>query len=137
MITILHDGTEAQCANARVSGSDLWVSNAELTAVTGWTLKPEGFCQGDVCVPVPRSRTEQFVSDEAVNVSRFWSHLGRVTACDEARETWVLGNSATERAAALRTLEAPDFKLPDLAGAMHALHDHRGKKVFLVTWASW
>jgi hypothetical protein len=38
---------------------------------------------------------------------------------------------------ALRSLEAPDFSLPDVAGRMHALSDHRGKKVLLVTWASW
>ena len=32
---------------------------------------------------------------------------------------------------------APDFTLPDSTGRMHRLSDHRGKKVLLVTWASW
>jgi peroxiredoxin len=34
-------------------------------------------------------------------------------------------------------LDAPDFTLPDLTGAEHALSEHRGKKVLLATWASW
>lgn len=29
------------------------------------------------------------------------------------------------------------FTLPDLEGRPHALVDYRGKKVFLVFWASW
>ena len=32
---------------------------------------------------------------------------------------------------------APDFTLPDLEGRLHSLSEHRGKKVLLVTWASW
>ena len=32
---------------------------------------------------------------------------------------------------------APDFALPDLAGELHTLSEHRGKKVLLATWASW
>jgi peroxiredoxin len=37
----------------------------------------------------------------------------------------------------LSSLQAPDFKLPDINGKPHSLSDFRGKKVFLVTWASW
>ena len=32
---------------------------------------------------------------------------------------------------------APDFTLPDLAGRSHTLSSFRGKKVFMVAWASW
>jgi peroxiredoxin len=49
----------------------------------------------------------------------------------------VLGEAAGDRAAALRSLQAPDFTLPDLSGRMHRLSEHRGKKVLLVSWASW
>ena len=50
---------------------------------------------------------------------------------------WVLGTGARQRAAALTTLQAADFALPDLAGQMHHLSAYRGRKVFLATWASW
>ena len=42
-----------------------------------------------------------------------------------------------ERTAALESLEAPDFTLPDLSGRPHSLVDYRGRKVLLATWASW
>jgi len=32
---------------------------------------------------------------------------------------------------------APDFALPDRDGKMVRLSDFRGKKVLIVTWASW
>lgn len=41
------------------------------------------------------------------------------------------------RRAALASLQAPDFELPDLDGKMHRLSDYRGKKVLLAAWASW
>ena len=44
---------------------------------------------------------------------------------------------ASERARRLAALEAPDFTLPDLDGRFHSLSEHRGKKVFLVAFASW
>jgi hypothetical protein len=52
-------------------------------------------------------------------------------------QAWVLGQGARDRAAALRSLQAPDFTLPDPSGRPHSLSEHRGKKVLLVTWASW
>jgi hypothetical protein len=63
--------------------------------------------------------------------------LDRPLALDIAeRAAWV-GVSARERTDALRSLRAPDFALPDLAGRLHRLSDHRGRKVFLVAYASW
>ena len=56
---------------------------------------------------------------------------------DAERATWILGEPASARAAALDSLEAPDFTLPDVDGELHSLVDYRGKKVLLATWASW
>lgn len=58
-------------------------------------------------------------------------------AHDASTATWVLGESAASRSAQLQSLEAPDFTLPDLAGQRHSLAEQRGKKVLLVSWASW
>jgi peroxiredoxin len=41
------------------------------------------------------------------------------------------------RRAAMASLQAPDFGLPDLDGRRHRLSDYRGKKVLLAAWASW
>jgi hypothetical protein len=107
-----------------------WLSTDDAERATGWTLKPEGMCRDDVCVPMP-------VRDGRVDVAAFWSKLGRPVVHDRAGETWVLGAGAEQRNGALDGLAAPDFTLPDLSGAMHSLSALRGKKVFLCTWASW
>jgi hypothetical protein len=63
--------------------------------------------------------------------------LGRPLALDVDERIACLGAAADDRGAQLASLEAPDFNLPDLAGRRHSLSEHRGKKVFLVAYASW
>jgi hypothetical protein len=72
-----------------------------------------------------------------VNVSAFWRHFGGPVLHDRARDVWVLGEPAADRAASLMSLQAPDFTLPDPQGTTHTLSTYRGRKVFLVAWASW
>jgi len=50
---------------------------------------------------------------------------------------WSIGEAAEDVADRLRSLDAPDFVLPDLDGRTHALSSFRGRKVFLLAWASW
>jgi hypothetical protein len=109
------------------------LSAYDAETVTGWTLKPEGMCRDEVCVPLAGDA----VRDGTVDVAAFWRMLGQPVVSDEAGETWVLGTGADSRMAALAGLEAPDFSLPDLTGATRQLSELRGKKVFLTTWASW
>lgn len=106
---------------------------AEAERLTGWTLKPEGMCRGEICVPVPAALRH----GEAIDVAGFWRHVGQPVARDRDGATWVLGEGAEARRSALAGLEAPDFELPDLDGKLHRLSDYRGQKVLLVTWASW
>ncbi len=74
---------------------------------------------------------------EGVNLAKRAEAAGRPVAVDlEARAAY-LGVPARERAAQLASLQAPDFTLPDLDGRLHSLSDHRGKKIFLVAYASW
>ena len=115
---------------------ELWLDRKELRQVTGWELKPEGLCRGEVCVPLP-AHSEKYVDGENVNASGLWTALDRPVLHDRAHSTWLLGESAADRSRQLETLEAPDFTLPDIEGKLHSLSDYRGKKVFLSTWASW
>jgi hypothetical protein len=111
----------------------LCVSPADAETVTGWTLKPEGMCRDELCVPL----TCDARRDGKVDIAAFWRALGHPVVSDPQGVVWVLGTAAESRATALSGLEAPDFTLPDLAGVPHTLSEFRGKKVFLATWASW
>jgi hypothetical protein len=75
--------------------------------------------------------------DEGLHLVQRAEAAGRPVAVDLEERAAYLGVSARERAARLASLEAPDFTLPDLEGRLSSLSDHRGKKVFLVAYASW
>jgi hypothetical protein len=137
MATVLTEQGEFDVATAGADGEDLWLSPRHAAEITGWLLKPEGLCKGEVCVPLPRGRESEFVRDEQVNVAALWRYLSQPVVHSDRGSVWVLAASGRDRAAALRSLEAPDFTLPDPSGRLHSLSDYRGKKVFLVTWASW
>jgi len=111
----------------------LWMSPADAEKVTGWTLKPEGMCRAELCVPLPSSA----VGTNEVDVAAFWKKLGGPVIASDQRDVWALGAPAEERNAALEGLAAPDFTLPDVNGVPRSLSQLRGKKVFLATWASW
>lgn len=111
----------------------LWMSAADAERVTGWTLKPEGMCLAERCVPLPAAA----VKGSRVDVDAFWKKLGGPVIAAEGGEVWSLGTPADERNAALEGLQAPDFTLPDVDGTPRTLSQLRGKKVFLATWASW
>ena len=115
----------------------MWLAREDVAATTGWTLKPEGFCKGGICVPIPAGRDSEFVSDDAVSVGAFWALMDKPAVSSEAGDVWVLGEGAGDRNAALASLEAPNFTLKDLDGNEHSLVDFRGKRVLLATWASW
>jgi hypothetical protein len=137
MTTVLTDAGRFEATGARASGEDLWLSAREAEDLTGWTLKPDGLCKAEICIPLPAGREGELVRGTRVNVAALWRHLGHPVAHSDRGHVWVLARSARDRSAALRSLEAPDFTLPDAAGRLHSLSDYRGRKVFLVTWASW
>ena len=121
-------------AEYKVSARDgLWMSAADAEKVTGWTLKPEGMCRDERCVPLPAAA----VKGSDVDVEAFWQKLGGPVIASQDGDVWARGAPADERNAALEGLQAPDFTLPDVDGTPRTLSQLRGKKVFLATWASW
>jgi hypothetical protein len=137
MITVLSDEGERELREAEAVGDALWLSAREAEATMGWTAEAEGLCRGPVCIPLPPGREREFVRDGRVNVAALWRHLGHPVAHSARGHAWVLGQGARDRADTLRSLQAPDFTLPDPSGRLHSLSNHRGKKILLVTWASW
>jgi hypothetical protein len=131
----LIDGDHVATVFATVTGASVRLAPDALRDATGWQLKPQGLCQGDVCVPV---RDRAALADASgVDLAAFARALDRPLALDVAERVAALGTSAQERGARMATLEAPDFELPDLHGRRHRLSHHRGKKALLIAYASW
>ena len=97
----------------------------ELEARTGWTVKPEGACRGDVCVPL---RQPFDVADLAERLQMALVH-------DDAHGVWALGPESD--APALGDARLPEIVLPDRTGEDFSLRSLRGTKVFMIAWASW
>lgn len=96
---------------------------------TGWSLKPEGACKRDRCVPLPVSGNAQ------VDVRALAERLHMPLIHDAASGLWCLGPEAGGRA--LQSVQAPELTLPDVDGQEWRLSCLRGRKVLLVAWASW
>lgn len=137
MPTVLHDHHATDLPDARADGEALWLNAADIETGLGWQWKPEGLCKGERCVPLPRRADAPIVRGDRLDVAALWRHTGQPVVHDADGAIWSFGTGAEQRAQALESLQAPDFTLPDLDGRPHALSDHRGRKVLLVSWASW
>ena len=135
MMLTLIDGERRHAIGAQLDGGRVQVDAADVEGALGWKLAREGLCRGSVCIPV-RDRAS-LVRDGGLDLEALAALLDRPLALDMEERVAALGERAEDRAAALATLEAPDFTLPDLSGRLHTLSDHRGKKVLLIAYASW
>lgn len=131
-MTLLHDGRVDEVTVADPARPT--IAPEQLESLLGWELKPEGLCQGHICIPVDR---DDLVGEDGLDLRVLADALQRPLVTDEKHAVASLGASHHDRGEALASLDAPDFTLPDLAGNLHSLSDERGKKVLLVAYASW
>jgi len=106
----------------------LTIAKGAFEAGTGWSLKPEGACQGHVCIPLSQP------AGDVVDVARIANDMGMPLVAAEEHGLWALGPAAIG-SRALASAEAPDLRLPDLDGTVFSLSSLRGQKVLLYAWA--
>jgi len=141
--TVIFDGraTELSASSPIAPSSDLWVTLDDLTRATGFVVKPEGVCRKELCFPLPKNRKAEFLvkrgNTQWFNLSAFARLLHQPVAHDDALSAWYFGPRPEVQNNYLGSLEAPNFTLPDMDGKPHSLSDFRGKKVLIITWASW
>jgi len=120
---------------------DLWVTAEDFTRINGFILKPQGACYEEICIPL-RQETDSdlFVKRDGeswFNATAFASKIEQAHVVDQDAEVWSFGMVPTSRKAFLDSAIAPDFSLADRNGDLVKLSDFRGKKVLIITWASW
>jgi len=139
--TVVYDDV-ATSVDAEPDPSQLWITTADLTRATRFEVKPQGVCRDELCFPLPKARQQEILRKDKgkektrFNLTAFAALVGQPVARDAATSTWYFGLRQDQRQT-LASLRAPNFTLPDVNGKMHSLSDFRGKKVLLVTWASW
>ncbi len=144
--TIIYDGiaTEVMAPSASLpaaNSADLWVTLTDLKRATRFEVKPKGVCRDELCFPISKMRRGAFFMTRSkvrwFNLSEFARLVRQPSAYDEKHSVWYFGPRTEVQNGYLASLEAPSFTLPDVGGKMHSLADFRGRKVLLVTWASW
>ena len=121
--------------------NDLWITLADLKMATGFANKPQGVCRDELCFPLPKKRRAEFLQTQGkitlFNLTEFARLLKQPVAHDAEHATWYFGLRPEVQNSYTNNFKAPNFTLPDKNGKLHSLSDFRGKKVLIVTWASW
>lgn len=134
-ILLIHGRASGIPAGGPASGP--WVPVDQMAALTEWELKPQGACLGERCVPLPHERANEFERGGWFNMAALAAHLGQPVVEDAETGTWCIGEAPADRALSLDSAMAPGFRLPDYRGTEYTLGQFLGRKVFLVSWASW
>ena len=139
--TVIYDRVATEVEVAPDGSAELWITTKDLARATRFAIKPQGVCRDELCFPLPRNRKAEFISKKGsttwFNLTEFARLIKQPFAADAKNGVWHFGPRPAEQNGYLDSLEAPNFALPDLNGKLHSLSDFRGKKVLLVTWASW
>ena len=113
---------------------DLVIDAPSFAQRTGWEIKPEGACKGEVCVPLP---AEACTDDGRLDARVLAERLGMPLVTDDAHGLVALGPETKVNGRTLTTAQAPELELPDVDGNPFKLSSLLGQKVLLVAWASW
>ena len=103
--------------------------------VTGWVLKPEGLCKDATCIPV--LKYEVLTDGLSIDLVEFARLTNQNIVVDPKFGIAALGESASNRGAMMHSLDAPDFKLPDIHGKQVSFSDFNRRKRLLLAWSSW
>jgi peroxiredoxin len=140
--TILKNETVITVEHPLLERGDLWVTAKDLERINGLALKPPGvLCLGDVCINLSQKGDNALLrkrdGQDWVNVTGLAQKIRQPFAADPETKTWSFGPIPETRTPFLKSAVAPNFELPDRKGKIIRLSDYRGKKVLLLTWASW
>ena len=140
-VTVLHNGTTIRVDDTLPDPDDLWTSPGDLTRINGFVLKPEGACLDELCIPIRQDRDSDLLITRGgrkwFNVTELARKLEQPFKADHDTRVWSFGQIPLKREAFATGGVAPDFAMKDRKGNTVRLSDFRGKKVLLLTWASW
>lgn len=135
--TVLYDDRstvlDSTLADPKLPKTSLWIHKVDLNRINGFELKPQGACRADVCIPIKKDMTR----GDYFDVTAFARMVGQSVVVDQANRVWSFGEIPAVRGSFLESRMAPDFAVPNRKGRVVRLSEFRGKKVLVVTWASW
>jgi len=110
----------------------LWVRKHDLPRINGFEVKPQGACRADICIPIPRA----MLRGDYFDLTAFAKKIGQPVVADAGARVWSFGEIQA-LGGGLMSRIAPDVAVADRTGRPVHLSSFRGKKMLVVTWASW
>ena len=95
---------------------------------TGWELKDQTACKGDICIPLAAEHGEK------LDLDQISEEIGLPLVAEPEHELWILGPGIFGTNA-ISSAECPDLVLPDLEGREFRLSSLLGQKVLVYAWA--
>lgn len=129
--TVLYGDRSVALDKIQPDPKDLWVRKSDLPKINDFEVKPQGACRADLCIPIAKN----LVKGDFFNLTGFARKIGEVAVSESS--VWSFGEIPVLRGSFTESRVAPDFAVPDRKGKIVHLNDFRGKKVLVVTWASW
>ena len=129
--TVLYDDRAIDVTASRVEKGELWIASTELPKINEFTVKPQGACREDICIPLAK----ELKRNGWLNLSGFARKLKQAVVHEGS--TWSFGEMPLLRGGFLQSRVAPDFAIQDRKGKTVRLSDFRGRKILLLSWASW
>jgi hypothetical protein len=117
----------------RGAKDELWVRRRDLRLINDFEVKPQGACRADLCVPIPK----EMLRGDFFNITAFAKKVRQPVVVDHDARVWSFGEIQALRGSFLESRQAPDITVPDRQGRPVTLSRFRGKKLLVVTWASW
>jgi hypothetical protein len=119
----------------QTDGNRVGIDPTDFEALTGWRVKPEGLCRGEVCVPW---RDRASIGDEgALDLEALCLQGAMPLVIDRAELVGAVGTALHQRGDELGSAAARPVELRDLGGAIHPVIDDRSGKKMVVAFASW
>jgi len=112
---------------------ELWIRTQDLPRINEFEVKPQGACRADICIPIPKA----MVRGRYFDLTAFAKKIGEPVVVDTDARVWSFGEIQALGGSFVEGRMAPDVTVPDRAGRPVHLAHLRGKKVLVVTWASW
>ena len=119
------------------NGDSLLIQPDDLPSVNGFTLKPQGACYEDMCVPIGESLFVEQDGKKWFDLTAFADLLGQPYVADTNARVWSFAEIPSRREGMMVDAMAPDFEVTDRGGQVVRMADLKGKKALIVTWSSW
>ena len=118
-------------------GDALLIQPEDLPGINGFTLKPEGACYAELCVPISGSMMVEQDGEQWFDLTAFADLLGQPYVADTDARVWSFAEIPSRRESMMVDAMAPDFEVTNREGQVVRMADLKGKKALIVTWSSW